>query len=167
MPQAPPPDAHNPFGTYAVDPTPTGIRFQVLTQDPRCALYLTALIGKSVVLALMGYSGVFLFIATLLPLLTLDAVLYLLCLRRTRLTWIEVRPDGLTVTPDIRKPDQARFFDRRAIARRELDCDAGLSLRYGIFDVQATPPFADEREFEVFHAHFEKACAKIWFHQNL
>ena len=36
--------------------------------------------------------------------------------RRVRLAWIEVRPDGFTITQNASKPENTQFFDQRAIA---------------------------------------------------
>jgi hypothetical protein len=158
----------NPFGTYAVWPTPTGINFQVSVHDPKNKWLLASLIVKSLILAVLTYfiSGLLSSLGVLPVMLGLDALLYL-CIRRIKLIWIEVRPDGLTITPDITAQDVKTFFDRQGITQRELSFDEGFTFRYGIFDVQATPPFAIEREFEIYENQFEKAISKLWFQENL
>ena len=156
----------NPYGSYNVDPTATGLRFQVSVRDPRNSTILAALIAKSLLLALLTYSGFFAFIGTIILLLALDALLYV-SISRTLLHWIEVRPDGLTITPDINAEASQQFFDRRGISRRELDYEAGLTFRYGIHDIRATPGFASEREFEIFEVQFEQAIARLWHQENL
>jgi hypothetical protein len=156
----------NPYGTYTVQPTPTGIRFQVSTQHPHNKWVLTGLIGKSFALAWLTYSGFWNFLGALMLFLILDVVLFV-CIRRIKLIWVEVRPDGLAITPEISMPDTKMFFDRRAITQRQLDFDAGFTFRYGIFDVQATQPFADDREFEIFQVQFEQAISRLWHQQNL
>ena len=65
------------------------------------------------------------------------------------------------------KPDVTHFFDQRGIEQRRLDFDTGLTLRYGIHEVQATPPFAIEREFEIFSVQLEQAVSRLWYQQNL
>lgn len=156
----------NPYGTYTVQPTPTGIRFQVSTQHPHNKWVLTGLIVKSFGLALLAYTGFWNFLGAIALLLLLDAFFFL-CIRRIKLVWVEVRPDGLAITPDITTPNITKFFDRRAITQRQLDFDEGLTFRYGIFDLQATPPFANEREFEIFQVQLEHAISRLWHQQNL
>lgn len=156
----------NPYGTYTVRPTDLGLELQISVRDPRNHKLLIALVGASVALALATYASVWSFAATLLLLLVLLPLPYF-CFAGIRLTWVEVRPDGLAITPNIAKPDKRQFFDRRAISHRELGFDTGLTFRYGIHDVHATPAFADEREFELFEEHFEKAIARLWHQENL
>jgi hypothetical protein len=156
----------NPYGTYFVQPTDHGLRFQVSVRDPRNTLILTILVGKSIVVALLASAGWWRFLLMLGQLFILDALFYS-CVARTRLTWIEVRPDGLVITPKINQEASSQFFDRRAITSRALDFDQGLTLRYGIHDIRATPGFADEREFEIFELQLEQAIARLWHQENL
>jgi len=156
----------NPYGTYTVLPTATGIRFQVSTHHPNNKWLSAGLILKSFLLAALAYDGFWNLLGTLALLLILDALFYL-GMRRIQLAWIEVRPDGLAITPNINAPDVTRFFDRRAITQRHLDFDAGLTFRYGIYDVEATPPFANEREFDIFSLQLEQAISRLWHQQNL
>jgi hypothetical protein len=155
----------NPYGTYWVRPTAHGLQFQVRVRDPHNNRLLVMLVAKSIVLALLTYTGFWRCVGALILFLALDAIFYL-CFSRSKLIWIEVRPDGLAITADIDDPSSARFFERPAITRRELDFDAGLTFRFGIHDI-ATPGFANEREFEIFQVHFEKACARLWLQENL
>jgi hypothetical protein len=155
----------DPYGTYWVRPTEHGLQFQVSVRDPRNNSLLAALIGKSIVLALLTCAGFWTFIGVLVTLVGLDLLLYL-CLMRSKLIWIEVRPDGLVIQPDIADENSERFFKSRAITQRALDFDAGLTFRYGIHDI-ATPPFASLREFEIFQVHFEMAIARLWHQENL
>lgn len=161
-----PPGTANPWGTYFVEPTEHGLRFHVSVRDPRNTLVLAALIVSSAALAFLACSGFWSFLWLLLQLLVLDAALYP-CLAQTRLTWIEVRPDGLAITPKTDKKTTRQFFNRRGIINHQLDFDQGLTFRYGIYDVRATPGFANEREFEVFEVHFEQAIARLWHQENL
>jgi len=165
---APPSPSSNPYGTYTVVPTATGIRFQVSTRHPHDKWVLAGLIVKSLGLAGLtySYSGLWNALGAVPLLLILDA-LFFLCIRRIKLVWVEVRPDGLTITPKISTPDVTKFFDRRGITQRQLDFDQGLTFRCGIFDVQATPPFANEREFEIFQVQLEQAISRLWHQQNL
>jgi hypothetical protein len=165
--QPPPHAMHNPWGTFDVQPTSTGLRFQIETVDPRNGWIAAGLTAKSVTATLWLAPGFWRGAGMLLLLLALDALYFFAALRRARLSWIEVRPDGLTIWDDARYPDRAKFFDRRSISERQLDCDTGLTFRYGVHDVQASTPFWSEREFEVFHDMFERAVAKLWFNQNL
>lgn len=55
----------------------------------------------------------------------------------------------------------------RCRTNRQLDCDVGLSFRYGIHDIAATPPFAIPREFEIFEVQLEQAIARLWLQENL
>ena len=160
------PAGGNPYGTYAVEPTATGIRFQVSTYHPRNKWLLAGLLIKSLALAFLTYAGFRNFLTTLVLLLLLNTGFYL-GLRRIRLVWVEVRPDGLTITPNVARPAAAQFFDRRAITDRQLDFDGGLTFRYGIFDVQATPPFANHREFDIFSVQIEQSISRLWHQQNL
>lgn len=158
--------ALNPYGTYKVWPTDHGISFQVRVSDPagmRTALWLFA---TSVLLAGAFSSGAWHFTGLLLLLLLLDTVLFA-CIAPSKLIWIEVRPDGLAITSDIDDAKNAtRFFNRSAITRRTVGFDEGVSFRFGIHDL-ATPPFVDEREFEIFQAQFEQACARLWLQENV
>lgn len=157
---------YNPYGDYAVWPTPLGIAFQVSVRDPSNNRLGVLLIAKSLLLAVWGCAGWYSFTGVLACLFALDAVLYV-CLAKTSQIWIEVRPDGVAITLDIKNaPQSTRFFDRRAISHRELDYDAGLTFRYGIHDV-ATPSFASEREFDIFQAQFEQACGRLWLQANV
>ena len=156
----------NPYGTYTVEPTAAGIRFQVSAHHPRNKWLLAGLLLKSFALAWITYASLLDFLATLVLLLLLNAAFYL-GLRRVRLLWIEVRADGLTITPNVTRPGSAQFFDRRAITDRQLDFDGGLTFRYGIYDVQATPPFANDREFDIFSVQIEQAISRLWHQQNL
>ena len=158
----------SPWGTYKVWPTPTGICFQVSTHHPQNKWVLAGLIVKSLGLAALtyAYSGFWNALGVLPLLLLLDALL-ILCIRRIKLVWVEVRPDGLTITPEITTPDIRTFFNRVGITQRQLDFDQGFTFRYGIFDVQATPPFANPREFEIFQVQFEQAISRLWLQQNL
>jgi hypothetical protein len=158
--------ARDPYGSYRVWPTQTGICFQVSAHYPGNKWLLSALILKSLVLAAFTYNGVLPFLASLLLLLALDALFYL-AVRRVLLVWIEVRPDGLSIWPDASQPDCKSFFDRRDITQRQLDFEGGLTFRYGIHDVQATPPFACTREFDIFTQQFEQAVSRLWHQQNL
>ena len=173
-----PPGTASPWGTYFVEPTEHGLRFQVSVRDPRNTLVLTALIISTAALAFLACTGFWSFLWLLLQLLVLDGALYPF-LAEIRLIWIEVRPDGLAVTPKIEKKRSKKsaeasgekssehFFNRRGIINRELDFDQGLTFRYGIHDIRATPGFANEREFEVFEVHFEQAIARLWHQENL
>ncbi len=156
----------NPYGTYWVRPTDHGLQFQVSVRDPRNHTLLIALIGASLALALATYSGFWSFAGAFLLLLVLLPLPYF-CFARIRLTWIEVRPDGLAITQNAARHDSCQFFDRRAISHRELGFDTGLTFRYGIHDVQATPAFADEREFEILEVQLEQAIARLWHQSNL
>ena len=158
----------NPYGTYTVVPTATGIRFQVSTRHPGDKWVLTGLTIKSLGLAWLTYAFSGLWNAFgALPLFLLFNALLFFCIRRTKLVWVEVRPDGLSITSEINTPDIERFFDRRGITQRQLDFDQGFTFRYGIFDVQATLPFANEREFEIFSVQLEQAISRLWHQQNL
>jgi len=158
----------NPYGTYRVEPTAAGIRFQVSTHHPHNKWALTGLIAKTVGFAVSTYhyTGFWNALGALPLLLVLDLLLFL-CIRRIKLVWIEVRADGLTITPEITTPQIDSFFNRRRITQRQLDFDQGLTFRYGIYDVQATPPFANAREFEIFQVQFEQAISRLWHQQNL
>jgi len=161
------PGTANPWGTYFIKSTKHGLLFQVSVRDPRNTRVLAALIVTSVALAFLACTGFWSFLWLLLQLLVLDAALYPF-LAEVRLMWIEVRPDGLAITPKIDKPESAeQFFNRRGIINRQLDFDQGLTFRYGIHDIRATPGFANEREFEVFEVHFEQAIARLWHQENL
>lgn len=165
---APPSASSNPYGIYTVVPTATGIRFQVSTHHPLNKWVLAGLIVKSIALAALtyAYSGLWNALGALALLLVLDP-LFFLCIRRIKLVWVEIRPDGVAITPEVRKPEVTKFFDRRGITQRQLDFDQGFTFRYGIFDVQATPPFANEREFEIFQLQLEQAISRLWHQQNL
>ena len=160
----PPPG--NPYGTYFVQPTDHGLKFQVCVRDPRNTLILIALIGKSIAFAWLATTGFWRFLGSLVMLLVLDIVFYV-CIAGIRLSWIEVRPDGLVITPRIDDEASAQFFDRRAITSRQLDFDQGLTFRYGIHDIRGTPGFANEREFEIFEMQLEQAIARLWHQENL
>jgi|SRR6185369_7168298 hypothetical protein len=157
--------ATNPYGSSHVWPTDNGICFQVTTHPGNLWLGL-ALPLKSVGLAVLCHDGFWSFLGLLGLLLALDPFLYL-ALRRVRLAWIEVRPDGFTIIQNASKPKNAQFFDQRAIASRQVDFETGLTLRYGIHDVLATPPFAIEREFDIFSVQLEQAVSRLWHRQNL
>jgi hypothetical protein len=162
----PPSGIPNPYGTYWVRLTDQGVEFQVSVRDPRANKILAALAGKSLFLAALISSGFFAFLGALIVMLGLSALLHL-SFERTLLHRVEVRPDGLTITPHIDQPDSRQFFDRHGISRRELDFDDGLTFRFGIYDIHATPAFANEREFEIFEVQFEQAIARIWHQENL
>src|SRR5690349_12359442 len=104
--------AANPYGNYHVWPTDHGICFQVTTHHPDNKWVGLALGLKSVALATLFHAGFWNFLGLLVLLLGLDGLLYL-GLRRVRLAWIEVRPDGLAITQDAAKPDEKHFFDQR------------------------------------------------------
>ena len=158
--------ASNPYGNYRVSETPNGICFQVTTHHPDNKWVAASLFAKTILLVALFHNGIWSFLGMLCLLLPLDGVFYFF-IRRIRLAWIEVRPDGFSVTQDAARPDVAHFFDRRAVERHELGFDTGVALRYGIHDVQATPPFVIPREFEIFSIHFEKTVSRMWHQQNL
>jgi hypothetical protein len=63
--------ATNFWGSYRVEPTPNGIRFQVSVRDPHNNLLLAALIAFTFALAIVTYAGFWTFIGMLLLLLML------------------------------------------------------------------------------------------------
>src|SRR5262245_8816867 len=95
--------AQNPYGNYLVSETGNGIRFQVTTHHPGNLRFGAALALKSLGLAAVLHAGFWNFLGVLVLLLALD-VLFYLGLRRVRLSWVEVRPDGFTITPDAARP---------------------------------------------------------------
>src|SRR5262245_55565219 len=103
----PPRDAAT-WGSYDIRPTDTGIRLQIRVMHPRNDFVLGALIASSILIALIAATILWTFAGTLLLLLTLVPLAYL-ALYATRLTWIEVRPDGLAITRDAARPDRCRF----------------------------------------------------------
>ncbi len=165
-PPTPPSGISNPYGTYWVRPTENGLEFQVSVRDPRASKIFAVALGASVLLAALSASSFFAFVGMLCLLVGLDVFLWL-SFTDTLLHWIEVRPDGLTITPRIAHQDSRQFFDRRGISRRELDFDGGLTFRYGVYDIRATPGFGNEREFEIFQVQFEQAVARLWHQENL
>jgi hypothetical protein len=166
---APPSGIPDPYGSYKVWPTDLGIAFQIGVRDPRNNIAAALLVAKTLGIGWLTYSGFWSCLGLLILLLALDGLLYF-CLYSwlggSKLIWIEVRPDGIVITFDPDDRSSERFFQRPAITRRELDFDHGLQFRFGIHDI-GTPGFADEREFEVFQAHFEKAIARLWHIENL
>jgi hypothetical protein len=155
-----------PWGSYDIRPTPHGIEFIVTVRDPRNNVLLLVLLALTLVLTYIACTGFFNFLYLFLQLLGLGALLYV-CLAGTKLIAIEVRPDGMVITPSIDDPASAQFFHRDIITRQHLDYDGGLTFRYGIHDIRATPPFANRREFECFEQHFEVAIARLWHQSNL
>jgi hypothetical protein len=156
----------NPWGTYDIRPTQNGIAFQVSVRDPSNNVLLGVLIAISIALAFLACTGFWTFLFLLVQLLVLGAGLYI-CLASTKLTTIELRPDGIVVRPKISDEKSEQFFDRRSITNLHLDYDGGLTFRYGIYDIRATPAFASEREFECFEQHFAAALARLWHQSNL
>ena len=164
--QSPTPGILHPYDTYRIEPTEHGLRFQVSVRNPRNNLVLIALMAKSVLLAFIFCNGFWSFVGILSLLLGINGIFYHV-IASTTLHWIEVRPDGLCITPNVDEQASIRFFHRRHLTRRELDFHGGLTFRCGIYDVRATPGFANEREFELFEDHFEQAIARLWHTQNL
>jgi hypothetical protein len=157
----------NPYGNYLVWETDNGISFQATTYHPAANFrFGGALALKSLVLAVLLHGGFWNFLGLLAVLFPFDLLLYF-AFRRVRLAWIEVRPDGFTITPDSRRPKESHFFDRRGIEDRQLEFDTGLTLRYGIHDLRALPAFAIEREFEIFSQQLEEVISRVWHQQNL
>jgi hypothetical protein len=160
------PGIANPWGTYDIRPTEHGIEFRLSVRDPRNNILLAALVALSIALAFFACAGFWSFLFLLIQLLVLGGGLHV-CLAGTTLAAIEVRPDGLRITPRIDEPRSAQFFDRRSITNPQLDFSEGLTFRYGIYDIRATPAFGNAREFEMFETHFLSALARLWHQSNL
>jgi len=155
----------DPYYPFRVTQTDHGIEIQLSVRDDSQRHPVTiALMFKSAVVIWLLASDIWTFLGATIVMGAGDLVT-LACYQPSRLGWIEVRPDGLTIDgPD---EERRRFYHRRAIEDRQLDFDEGLTLKYGIHELKVMPGFTDLAQFLLLEKHLEQLIARIWFQQNM